>query len=146
MTHRPATWKIVTFGTALTGLGVAGIGLANADDERSGPAPASVAVPANAADDSVQSADETADVVPADLAPADASPESADSPTESVTDSPDVAAPVPAPVPADASPESADSPAESAWDSPDHAGADVASAASVASAANADMGSADSAD
>jgi hypothetical protein len=47
------------------------------------------------------------------LAAADASPESADSPNESVTDSPDDVAP------ADASPESADSPAESAWDSAD---------------------------
>ena len=99
MTRRPATWKIVTFGAALTGLGAAGVGLASADDDRAGSLPAGVTV---AADQPVQDA-------PAP-APADASPESADSPNESATDTP-----------ADASPESADSPAESAWDTADTA-------------------------
>ncbi len=33
MTRRPATWKVVTFGAALTGLGVTGAGLAVADDD-----------------------------------------------------------------------------------------------------------------
>ena len=85
MTRTPATWKIVTFGTALTGLGIVGVGAATADDGgSSAQQPAAVSV---AADDSP---DATPDA-PAD-AP-DASPESADSPTESATDSPDVAGP-----------------------------------------------------
>ena len=32
MSNRPATWKVVTFGAALAGLGVAGAGAAVADD------------------------------------------------------------------------------------------------------------------
>ena len=100
MSTRPATWKILTFGAALAGLGVAGAGAAGADDEPRGQQPDSVVVDAPG--------DATAAATPADV-----SPESADSPNESVTDSPDDVAP------ADASPESADSPAESAWDSAD---------------------------
>ena len=81
MTNRPATWKIVTFGAALTGLGATGIGVAAADDDRDRPLPAGVSVPA---------ADAPADA-PVD-GPVDASPESADSPNESVTDSAALAA------------------------------------------------------
>ena len=42
--NRPATWKIVTFGAALTGLGATGIGVAAADDDRDRPLPAGVSV------------------------------------------------------------------------------------------------------
>ena len=115
MSNRPAPWKIVTFGVALTGLGVAGAGVSIADDDRRTAVPESV---------SVAAVDGPADASP-DVAAADASPESADSPTESVTDSPD-AAPADDIVPADASPQSADSPAESAWDSADNATPDAA--------------------
>lgn len=96
MTRRPATWKIVTFGAALTGLGVAGAGIAVADDDRPGSLPAAVNVTVPAADGSARSAQDSpgaADAAPADAAPVDASPESADSPTESAWDSPADASP-----------------------------------------------------
>ena len=88
--NRPATWKIVTFGTALTGLGIAGVGMAAADDDRSAPVPAAVSVAA--VDDTADATHDGPDVV--DAAPAaDASPETADSPAESAVDSPDDATP-----------------------------------------------------
>lgn len=43
--NRPATWKVVTIGAALTGLGVVGAGAANASPDAA-PAPASVTVQA----------------------------------------------------------------------------------------------------
>src|SRR5689334_17556976 len=93
MTRRPATWKIVTFGAALTGLGATGIGIASADDDRDGSLPAGITLAA---------ADNPADA-PAD-GPVDASPESADSPNESAVDSPEDASPD------DATPDDVDSP------------------------------------
>jgi hypothetical protein len=95
MRTRPATWKVVTVGAALTGLGIAGVGIATADPSGEPSPPAGITV---------------------DGGEADASPESADSPAESATDSPDAVAPAPSD---DASPESADSPTESVTDSPD---------------------------
>ena len=81
--ERPATWKILTVGAALSGLGIAGAGVALAD----GGSPATdvrpIAVSAPAAN------------APQALAPAvntgmgDLSPESADSPFESPVDSAD---------------------------------------------------------
>ncbi len=103
MTRRPATWKIVTFGAALTGLGVAGAGLAAADDDRPGSVPAGLTVAAPDAHDSP----DTAQAAPA---PVDASPESADSPAESAWDSADVG---------DADVQSANSPDTGSADSPD---------------------------
>lgn len=40
--ERPATWKVVTLGAALTGLSAAGAGAAQADSGSTGIAPASV--------------------------------------------------------------------------------------------------------
>lgn len=40
--ERPASWKVLTLGAALTGLSVAGAGAAQADSGSSGTAPASV--------------------------------------------------------------------------------------------------------
>lgn len=40
--ERPATWKVVTVGAALTGLSVTGAGAAQADNGATVPAPASV--------------------------------------------------------------------------------------------------------
>jgi hypothetical protein len=40
--ERPATWKVVTVGVALTGLSAAGAGAAQADSGVAGTAPASV--------------------------------------------------------------------------------------------------------
>ncbi|WP_219414829.1 hypothetical protein [Pseudonocardia nigra] len=73
------TWKVLTLGAALTGLGVAGAGYALADDDtahRDDLRPVTVSSAAGSVD-------------PAPLAPApvDASPESADSPFESPVDS-----------------------------------------------------------
>ncbi|WP_204261203.1 hypothetical protein [Blastococcus saxobsidens] len=77
MTSTPATWKIVTFGTALTGLGIVGVGVATADDGPTTAQPAGISVAVDADRDGGS----------------DASPESADSPAESATDSPDVQTP-----------------------------------------------------
>jgi hypothetical protein len=75
--NRPATWKLVTLGTALGGLGLAGAGVALADDRAAAgtPVPQSIAV-------SEPALSELVGVV-------DGSPESADSPFASVQDSAD---------------------------------------------------------
>ena len=116
MTRRPATWKVVTFGAALTGLGAAGVGIATASDDRTEPLPAGVSVAAHTDSPADASADRPAPEFPADL-----SPESADSPDESVTHTPDVApAAAAADVPrVDVSPDTADTPDVQTADSPD---------------------------
>jgi len=68
-----SSWKILTLGAALTGLGVAGVGVAAADEGTLSTAPQPISVSA-------------ADGAGAPLA-ADLSPESADSPFESPVDS-----------------------------------------------------------
>jgi hypothetical protein len=78
--NRPATWKVLTLGVALTGLGAAGAGFAAADD---GGAPAKDVRPI-----SVSATDAGAAPGHPPLA-VDLSPESADSPFESSFDSVD---------------------------------------------------------
>jgi hypothetical protein len=70
-----STWKVLTLGAALTGLGVAGAGIAAAEEGALVPAVQPISVPA-------------ADGTGAPLV-ADPSPESADSPFESPADSPE---------------------------------------------------------
>jgi hypothetical protein len=70
-----ATWKVLTLGAALTGLGVAGAGVALADERAQPAAPQPITV-------------SVADPAGAPLA-AGLSPESADSPFESPVDSPE---------------------------------------------------------
>ncbi|WP_214364289.1 hypothetical protein [Pseudonocardia sp. H11422] len=98
--QRPTTWKIITVGAALGGLGLAGAGVALADSGQG--------AAADIAPISVSSADPGA---PAPFA-ADLSPESADSPLESVDDSADS----PFDSPDDLTP---DTPDDSPVDSPD---------------------------
>ncbi|MHA6796616.1 hypothetical protein ACVGVM_24350 [Pseudonocardia bannensis] len=100
--QRPATWKIITVGAALSGLGLAGAGVAFAD---SGPGAATDIAPI-----SVSSADPGS--APAQSGAVDLSPESADSPLESVDDSVDS----PFDSPDDASPD--DTPGDSPDDIP----------------------------
>jgi hypothetical protein len=70
-----STWKVLTVGAALTGLGIAGAGIAAADEGVRAAAPQPISVSA-------------ADPAGAPLA-GDLSPESADSPFESPVDSPE---------------------------------------------------------
>lgn len=60
--QRRETWKVVTLGVALTGLGITGVGVAHADGPSTAPEPAAISVEAPAAvDDAVPAMDDSFD-------------------------------------------------------------------------------------
>lgn len=111
---RHTSWKVVTLGIALGGLGLTGAGLATADSP-SNPALAPIRV---VAAESAASAPAPGATVVATL-PDDLSPESADSPFQSPVDSADSPFDSPDDPRPDHSAESADSPHASPVDTPD---------------------------